>query len=195
MNRTQQTSAPTYKSFLMLSAYSSERDRDDMMNALRAQPRPDTLCGERVPDSLNFLTYGQLDDLRSLDTEGDVVFSLCDIIFGKKLDVYSEDVNKVFGFVNFCSRELDRINGLFSSMKTDYSSEEIAAGVKDLSFGSFGVLDWYAKRMGITDQNEVRGVAWVRIYFCMLNDHKQQEYERRLQKIYLSKGNTPKKRR
>ena len=85
----------------MLSAYSSERDRDDMMNVLRAQPRPDTLCGERVPDSLNFLTYGQLDDLRSLDTEGDVVFSLCDIIFGKKLDVYSEDVNKVFGFVNF----------------------------------------------------------------------------------------------
>lgn len=192
--RYNEASPPTYKTFVMLSEFSSDKDRDDMLSVLRSQPRPDTLCGENVPSSLNFLTYGQLDDLRGIDSSVDVIFSLCDIIFGKKLDVYDEDVNKVFGFVNFCASELERINGLFSSMKTDYTSEEIEAGAKDLDFGSFGVLDWYAKRMGIADQNEVRDVAWVRIYFCMLNDHKQQEYERRLQRVYMSRSTRKGKR-
>ena len=72
-------------------------------------------------------------------------------------------------------------------MQPKYSSEEVAAGVHDLDFGSFGVLDWYAKRMGIANQNDVRDIAWVRIYQCMKNDHEQQLYERRLQEQYMKK--------
>ena len=72
------------------------------------------------------------------------------------------NVFDVFGFMHFCKDQLEKINKLFSSLKVNYSSEELSAGVKDLQFGPFGVLDWYARRMGITNQNEVREVAWGR---------------------------------
>ena len=61
--------------------------------------------------------------------------------------------------------------------------------MEKLDFGSFGVLDWYARRMGITNQNEVREVAWVRIFQCMKNDAIKNEYERRLAKQYKPKKN------
>ena len=98
-----------------------------------------------------------------------------------------EDVNDVFGFVNFVANEILRINKVFSSIKVSYSPEEREAGVEELPFGSFGVLDWYAQRMHIANQNEVRDIAWVRIFQCMKNDNERNEYERRLSKIYSKK--------
>ncbi len=89
--------------------------------------------------------------------------------------------------MNFIKEQVTNINNLFSALKVNYSSEELSAGVKELDFGPFGVLDWYAKRMGISNQNEVRDVAWVRIYNCMKNDTEQNNYERRLRKQYQVK--------
>lgn len=97
------------------------------------------------------------------------------------------NVFDVFGFVNFCRAELERINKLFEAVAPTHTSEEIAAGIEDLNFGTFGVIDWYARRMGITNQDEVYSVAWVRIYTCMKNDNEQSEYEKRLNKQYLNK--------
>lgn len=175
----------------------SEELQKEYIEILSKQQRPDKLCGEDVPENLNHLSYGQLDDLHSITTrkERNPEHKICEIIFGKTLDLMNEDVNAVYGFLNFCGDEIRRINALFESIKTDYSPEEIAAGVKNLSFGSFGVLDWYAKRMGITNQNDVRDVAWVRIYTCMKNDNAQQMFEKRLQDVYMRKsraGNTRK---
>ena len=93
----------------------------------------------------------------------------------------------MFGFTNFVTDELKRINGLFKGIKVNYSKEEIAAGIRELDFGSFGVLDWYAKRMGITNQNEVRDVAWVRIFQCMRNDCMRNNFERKLSQQYKPK--------
>ena len=103
------------------------------------------------------------------------------------------DVNDVFGFLSFVKEELERINKLFGDIKQTYSKEEEAAGVRDLDFGSFGVLDWYARRMGITNQNDVRDVAWVRIYQCMKNDNMQSEFERRLHKQYMNNNKVRKR--
>lgn len=94
----------------------------------------------------------------------------------------------VFGVINFVRSELDRINKLFASIKVAHSPEEIAAGVENLNFGTFGVIDWYAKRMGITNQDEVYSVAWIRIYTCMKNDNEKAEYEQRLNKQYVEKA-------
>ena len=105
------------------------------------------------------------------------------------------DVNDVFGFLSFVTKELEKINKLFSDIKQTFSKEEEAAGIKELDFGSFGVLDWYARRMGITNQNDVRDVAWVRIYQCMKNDNMQSEYERRLQKQYLNNSKARRKQK
>lgn len=178
----------TYGDFLRWHELCTQEVQKDDERILAAQQRPRTLCGERVPGDLGALTYGQLTDMQALTETDNIPMRLCEIIFGKSLDIYSEDVNKVFGFLNFCRDELQRINKLFSGIETSYSPEEIAAGARQLDFGAFGVLDWYAKRMGIKNQNDVRDVAWVRIYTCMKNDNEVQKYERRLQDAYMKKG-------
>ena len=152
----------TLRHYLQTFELCSKEIQEEYIAILAKQKRPDRLCGEIVPPTLNGLTYGQLDDLHTLATskERNPEHKMCEIIFGKFLNLMDEDVNKVYGFLNFCGDEIKRINDLFSSIKADYSSEEIAAGARDLNFGSFGVLDWYAKRMGITNQNDVRDVAW-----------------------------------
>lgn len=103
-------------------------------------------------------------------------------------EVYKLNVFDVFGVINFVRSELDRINKLFASIKVAHSPEEIAAGVENLNLGTFGVIDWYAKRMGITNQDDVYSVAWIRIYTCMKNDNEKAEYEQRLNKQYAEKA-------
>ena len=100
-----------------------------------------------------------------------------------------ESAERVLWFVYFCNKEVERINKLFEAIKPHFDSEEKQAGVDRLKFGSFGILDWYARRMRITDQNEVRNVPWVRIYKCMKNDNELREYDRRLREVYKRKSN------
>ena len=52
-----------------------------------------------------------------------------------------------------------------------------------MRFGLFGMLDWYAVRMGISDHDQVLKVPWLRIYKCMDMDNKRRAYEKRLQKV------------
>lgn len=158
------------------------------MDILENQECPKFLCGREVPSDLNRISYGQLDDLQTSAESEDPFYDTCNILLGvEKKELLDEDVNDVFGFVRFVVKEIDRINKLFSSIKPSYSQEERAAGVESLNFGSFGVLDWYAQRMHIANQNEVRDIAWVRIYQCMKNDNERNEYERRLTKVYQKK--------
>ena len=150
---------------------------------------PGFIDGKEIPKNLFAISYGKLDELRNastaLDPGAECLRILLDI--GPER-VYKLNVFDVFGFARFCKEQIEKINTLFSSLKIQYSPEEVAAGVRELKFGSFGVLDWYAKRMGITNQNEVRDVAWVRIYNCMKNDTEQNNYERRLRKQYLNQS-------
>lgn len=186
---------PTYKEYLLLFDLCTDEVKQEDIDILSKQPRPDKLCGKIVPQNLNGITYGQLDDLRDVSEEDDIPYAITEIIFGEVLNLLDEDVNKVFGFVNFCTKEIDRINKIFASVKPHYSQEEVNAGVEQLDFGSFGVLDWYAKRMGITDQNEVRDVPWVRIFTCMKNDHDEQMFEKRLQDQYMKPHSRPSRAR
>ncbi len=141
-----------------------------------------------LPKNLNTITYGQLDDLSRITQGHDPAVQVFKILLDiDAQEVYQMNVFDVFGFVNFCRAELERINKLFEAVAPTHTSEEIAAGIEDLNFGTFGVIDWYARRMGITNQDEVYSVAWVRIYTCMKNDNEQSEYEKRLNKQYLNK--------
>ena len=177
-----------YKDFLLLFPYADKEVQEELIKRLREQPRPDKLCGKDVPKDLNGISYGMLDDLRTATGNDDIAGACAKVLLGvEPEDLLKEDANDVFGFTSFVTEELKRINKIFQSIKVNYSKEEIAAGVKELDFGSFGVLDWYARRMGITNQNEVREVAWVRIFQCMKNDALKNEYERKLAKQYRPK--------
>lgn len=184
----------SYKDFLVMLPCCAEKVQKDLLERLNAQSRPSFLCGIEVPKNLNALSYGTLDDLRSATATEDPISECVRILLDiSSVDLMNADVNDVFGFLSFVKEELERINKLFGDIKQTYSKEEEAAGVRDLDFGSFGVLDWYARRMGITNQNDVRDVAWVRIYQCMKNDNMQSEFERRLHKQYMNNNKVRKR--
>lgn len=181
--------------FLLLYQYCRKGVQNDLIERLRNQPRPDFLCGKEVPKDLNSLSYGILDDLRTATEEKDPVGECAKVLLGiEPYELATANVNDVFGFANFATKELERINNLFKSIKVHYSQEEIAAGIKELDFGSFGVLDWYARRMGITNQNEVRSVAWIRIFTCMKNDCLRNDFERKLSEQFKKKTQRRKKK-
>lgn len=184
----------SYKDFVTLFPHCEERVQKNLVERLQNQPRPARLCGKETPENLNALSYGTLDDLRTAASSDEPISACCKILLGiEPHELMKADVNDVFGFLAFVTKELEKINKLFTSIKQTYSKEEEAAGIRELDFGSFGVLDWYARRMGIPNQNDVRDVAWVRIYQCMKNDNMQSEFERRLHKQYMNNSKSKKR--
>lgn len=179
----------TYGEFLVLFPCCKAEHGMELLEVLKRATKPAFIGKKEVPANLNVISYGMLDDLHNSSSSADPIASAMKILLGvDEKFAYSQNVFDVFGFNNFVVSEIQKINKLFSALKVRYSSEEISAGVKDLNFGSFGVLDWYARRMGIVNQNDVREVAWIRIYNCMKNDTEQNNYERRLRKQYLSRN-------
>ena len=90
---------------------------------------------------------------------------------------------EVVRFVGWVVSEVERINKLFDKIQAKPTAKEQRAGVERLDFGLFGMIDWYARRMGIQNHDEVFQVPWARIYKCMDMDAKTRDYERRLQEI------------
>lgn len=179
----------SYREFSILYPLCSAEERQRIEQELKQAERPNEIAGHPVPQDLNLVSYGLLDDLANYAKQGaqgalDCVCRVC----GCTLDeLTAANVFDVYGAIKWLNGEVERINNLFKRITPRYSAEEIQAGVKSLDFGSFGVLDWYAKRQGIADQNEVRDVAWVRIYTCMKNDNARAEYEKRLNRVYQMK--------
>lgn len=180
----------TYGEFLILLPLCHKDHQEELLATLKQAKRPAFVCGKEVPANLNTITYGQLDDFsRISQSEEDPAVKVFSILLGLEASqVYQLNVFDVFGMLNFVRSELERINALFADIQPTHSSEEIAAGIEDLNFGTFGVIDWYAKRMGITNQDEVYDVAWIRIYTCMKNDNEKAEFEQRLNKQYMEKA-------
>ncbi len=176
----------SYGEFLTLLPCCREQTADSLLEKLWGMPRPESICQRQVPEDLNSITYGELDDLSRIDPKKEDPFvKAMGILLGiERKQALQAPVEEVFGFGAILRQELERINTLFASIKASRSSEEIAAGINDLDFGTFGVVDWYARRMGITDQQQVYSLAWIRIYTCMKNDNDLAEYSRRLNKAY-----------
>lgn len=179
----------SYGDFLILFNSCEDNVKKELVEKLRNVACPEFILDIEVPKDLNSISYGKLDDLHSAINSKDPLCETIKVLLDiSESDIYKLDVNTVFGFSNFCVKELERINLIFSTIKQQYSKEEIAAGVKELNFGTFGILDWYAKRMGISNQNDIRDIAWVRIFQCMKNDYEMQLYERRLNEQYRKRN-------
>lgn len=171
----------SYLEFLVLIPHCCPQHYGELTDMLQKCKSPKYIKGMEIPQNLNGLNYGQLVDLSQ--TGDDPITTIFEVVLGfPKEKVYGLSTGEVFGFCNMVTAELRRINGLFESTQLEHTSEEIAAGIEQLNFGSFGVLDWYARRMRITNQNEVRCIPWIRIYMCMKNDAAQVDFERRYHK-------------
>lgn len=147
--------------------------------------RPMFVGGKETPKDLNELTIGQLIDLSGLSDSNESLYTVVSTVLGmERTDIDRARAVDVVRFVGWVTGEVERINKLFGS--TDGSKPtkaEKEAGIDTLRFGLFGMLDWYAVRMGIADHDQVLKTKWLRIYKCMDMDNKKRAYEIRLQKI------------
>ena len=163
-------------------------NKEEVQNQMKNLPKPYSVGGVKTPDSLNDITIGELMELQSAENERELILKCCTILLSlDERNALKSQANAVLGFSVWVSKELERIAKLFQSTTIPPTPEEKQAGVDSLNFGMFGILDYYALRMGITDHEEVERVKWIRVYKCLDMDAKKARYEKRLRTIYAKK--------
>lgn len=155
--------------------------------------RPFNVGKHVVPENLNELSIGQLLELSTLPAEDDSIYEVCRITMGmSRKEVDKARAVDVVMFCGWAQGEVEKICRLFTKSKSKPNQMQKKAGIDKLQFGMFGILDWYALRMGITNHDDVLSVPWMRIYKCMDMDEKKAEYEKNYQKVlsdeYRAKG-------
>ena len=178
----------TIQEFIIIYPLASNRSEVD--EQIKHLPKPTFLCGKVIPDNLNEISIGEMIMLQQMISNAPNDYERingCALIILHESVPLEYSAEDFFGFGMWVMRELQRIARLFDSVKNPPTDEERQAGVEQLNFGFFGTLDWYCRRMGITDHSEAEKVPWVRVYKCMEIDSKTAAYERRLRKIYASK--------
>lgn len=175
----------TVKEFFILSDVADTLSIRDQIERL---PKPSTVGKVHTPVTLNDLSIGELIKLQSISDARGFVFAPCQILLNIPEDeVYKEEASQVLGFSVWVAKEVERINKLFASTNVPLTSEEKQAGAERLNFGAFGLLDYFALRMGIEDHEDVERIPWVRIYKCLDIDSKRTIYQRKLREILSKK--------
>ena len=151
---------------------------------LERYSRPRFVGKVEVPTTLNELTIGQIIELSELKDDNESLYKICEIVLGmERKAVRNARAVDVVRFIGWVYDEVERINKLFSKTDNKPTAREQRAGIERLRFGLFGLLDWYAVRMGITNPDDVLPVPWMRIYKCMQMDNEKRAYEIRLNKV------------
>ena len=83
--------------------------------------------------------------------------------------------------------EAERINKIFQRAEIKPTAEEQLAGIERLRFGLFGMIDSYARRMGISNHDDVMNVSWMKVYKCTEIDNSIVLFNRRLNDVYARK--------
>lgn len=147
--------------------------------------RPAFVGDTECPEDLNDLTIGQLIELGDGDDAG-ADYRITEIVLGMDRETTDKcRAIEVVPFISWTARQVKAINRLFESISHKPTAKEKQAGVDKLQFGLFGMLDWFARRMGISNHDEVLQVPWLRIYKCMDMDNLTQQYEKRLNDISM----------
>ena len=155
--------------------------------------RPAYIGETKCPEDLSALTIGPLIEIGEADgAEAD--YCIIEIVLGiGKAETDKCRATEVVAFLSWIGGQVKHINRLFEQVQTKPTAKEKQAGVEKLQFGLFGILDWYAKRMGITDHDDVLTVPWLRIYKCMDMDNKVEQYQRRLNDISMQEARRKRK--
>lgn len=146
--------------------------------------RPFNVGNHIVPGNLNELSIGQLLELSDLPDSNDCIYEVCRIVlYMERKEVDKARAVDVVMFCGWVMGEVEKIVNLFSRSKAAPTEREKKAGIDKLNFGMFGLLDWYALRMGITNHDEVLRVPWMRVYKCLDMDEKKTQFNKRLQEV------------
>lgn len=157
---------------------------DDQIEALKDVACPARVGRVEAPQDLNDLTLGQLIQLESIGAEKGVFAAIAEVLLDKDAEwAQRAPALEMLGLRNMVVREQDRIAALFASLGREHTAAEVMAGVENLNFGMFGLADWYARRMGISDHDDAFNTPWLRIWQCRKNDMEESEYREKLHKI------------
>lgn len=161
---------------------------ENVLPLLESLPCPKSLGRVSVPESLDEISFGQLMELQNVP-ETEVFTRPAEVILGlTPKDVWRCPALEVIGFAMFAAKEVKRIGEMFDRIPTMLTPEEREAGADKLNFGTFGIVDSYARRMSIPDHDYVLScVPWLRIWRCMMNDALTAQMQRRLREIYNKK--------
>lgn len=163
----------------------AEFSRDAEYLELEKLTRPLIVGRVRTPESLEDMTIGQMVQLADCKGSRDMFYTACRVLLGMNKEQVDECwAVDVVRFCGWAAGRLERINALFDSVKNKPTKQEEKAGIDNLKFGVFGLIDWYALRMGITDHEEVTKITWGRVYKCLEMDMKKHEFDKRLAKVY-----------
>lgn len=170
-----------FKEWAILAKHGRFTEPFDMKSINR--PRK---VGEKVaPKDLNSLTLGQLFQLQDIkDTEG-LFYTPPLVLFGmEREEVNKADAVEIVKLAAWTAREVERISKLFAACNKEPSIQEKRAGIDRLQFGHFGLIDWYARRMGYLNHDDVLKVSWAEVFTCLQMDSEQAKFEQRLNKVY-----------
>ena len=158
---------------------------------------PKKIAGKIMPENLNFLTWAEFSALNSITKTEDLFFIPFEVLCKKKFlkwefkpkrkRILKLKLFEVILLIKFIQKEIERIVKLFDKIQNNPTDDEIRAGINNLNFGLFGTLDWYCRRMGITDHKQGEKTLWIRIYKCLEIDNKTAKFERRLHDIINQK--------
>lgn len=183
-----ETNKTTFGEFVAVYDCLTDECKEENKEILNKAEKPEYIFGKKVPEDLKSITFGQYSDLCDVFSQEQnlSIFSeVAKILFdATDEEISNASVQDIWGLGTFAAKEIGSINNLFGDIRMDYTEQEKKAGIEKLQFGTFGILDWYARRMGIHDQNLVNNEKWVRIYQCMKNDMEDAKFQRRLQKVY-----------
>ena len=90
-------------------------------------------------------------------------------------------------FVLHVKDNLEAVVKLFEAIQYKPSDDEIKAGINKLSGGFFDTADWYARRMGITNHDEVDNVKWGIIYLSKKKDFEEYKFQENYRKVIEQK--------
>lgn len=159
----------------------------ETVEAIKSLNAPRKFCGRPCPDSLQRVNYGTLVTLQNVPTTSyyETATNLVAVLFPelKRARIDSAPAADVLGVVAMIAREMQRIGKIFSTLNDEPTPDEQRAGVEALQFGAFGIADYYAQRMGITDHETAFKTPWARIFKCLSMDKARGDYEKRLRTI------------
>ena len=182
----------TVRDFLKWEPYLNE----SMQSSLREIACPLRMGSADVPQDLNGITLGQLTTLQTASDSRTFFEAFSNILLKMTpKEAMKAKVVPMMGIANMVMKELERITQLFQSISPEPTAIEIQAGSEKLNFGIFGLADWYARRMGMTDQDEAFDTGWVRVWQCLKNDTTEMQYRKRLAELQAAQMNAKYKTR
>lgn len=182
MNITTKTSY--YEFFRLWEIYKFEDRMEELFENVKKYPLP-----KKMDVNFEELTFGHL---RRLQTEITTPAEMFTKPFEILLDMKPRRIMKLkavdaLRFVLHVKDHLEGVVKLFQTIQYKPSEEEVRAGIDKLSGGFFDTADWYARRMGITNHDEVDDVRWGIIYLAKRKDFEEYQFQERYRKVIEQK--------